>query len=596
MENITDVNDKIYEAAPGASAELAANAADWYVEDTDRLGLGRPDVEPKATESIPEHRRRDRASSSSRRFAYEVDGDVYFRVARDPRYGELSRQRPDQVEEQEPNPRKEDPRDFALWKANKPGEDTWWDSPWGRGRPGWHIECSVMAEQHLGPVFEIHGGGLDLVFPHHENELAQSRALGHEFARIWMHNGMLDFVGEKMSKSLGNVLTLRDALDDVGSRDRAALPDDRALALAARPVAGDAGGGPRPGRDVPECLRRWPRRREGDWDELVRALDDDFNTAGALAVLHGWRAAGALDSVRERTRAVRARIRWPEQMRRSPSEVASLARPGVWHERLEGDYEADRAARDRGRDTRLGGPRRRPERLQARSEAVTAELVYGRRAVREALRGRREVLELLATERAAREDWERKPKIVPERVLNELAGTRDHQGVVARVEPFRYSDAYELAAGEPLLVCLDQVTDPRNLGAVIRSAEGAGATAVVLPAHNSARVTPAVARSSAGAVEHLPVAVVPNLARYLNEVKGPRLWAWAADAGGTPMGEADLAGGLALVFGAEGKGIRPLVRKACDGAVAIPLAGQVESLNVSVAAAVLLYEARRRRA
>jgi 23S rRNA (guanosine2251-2'-O)-methyltransferase len=227
---------------------------------------------------------------------------------------------------------------------------------------------------------------------------------------------------------------------------------------------------------------------------------------------------------------------------------------------------------------------------------VTAELVYGRRAVREALRGRREVLELLATERAAREGWERKPKVVAERVLSELAGTRDHQGVVARVEPYRYADAYELAVGEPLLVCLDQVTDPHNLGAVIRSAEGAGATAVVLPAHNSARVTPAVARSSAGAVEHLPVAIVPNLARYLNEVKGPRLWVWAADAAGTPMGEADLAGGLALVFGAEGKGIRPLVRKACDGAVAIPLAGEVESLNVSVAAAVLLYEARRRRA
>ena len=156
---------------------------------------------------------------------------------------------------------------------------------------------------------------------------------------------------------------------------------------------------------------------------------------------------------------------------------------------------------------------------------MTPELVYGRRAVREALRGRREVLELLATERAAREDWERKPKIVPEKALTELAGTRDHQGVVARVEPFRYADAYELAAAaEPLLVALDQVTDPRNLGAVIRSAEGAGATGVILPAHNSARVTPAVARSSAGAVEHLPVAVVPNLARYLKEVKGPRLW------------------------------------------------------------------------
>jgi 23S rRNA (guanosine2251-2'-O)-methyltransferase len=222
---------------------------------------------------------------------------------------------------------------------------------------------------------------------------------------------------------------------------------------------------------------------------------------------------------------------------------------------------------------------------------ATAELVYGRRAVREALRGRREVLELLATERAARDGWERKPKIVPERTLTELAGTRDHQGVVARVEPFRYADAYELAAGEPLLVALDQVTDPRNLGAVIRSAEGAGATGVILPAHNSARVTPAVARSSAGAVEHLPVAVVPNLARYLNEVKGPRLWVYGADAAGISMADADLSGGLSLVFGAEGKGIRPLVRRA----VSIPLSGRVESLNVSVAAAVLLYEARRQR-
>jgi 23S rRNA (guanosine2251-2'-O)-methyltransferase len=230
---------------------------------------------------------------------------------------------------------------------------------------------------------------------------------------------------------------------------------------------------------------------------------------------------------------------------------------------------------------------------------VTAvpELVYGRRAVREALRGRRDVLELLATERAAREPWERKAKIVPERVLTELAGTRDHQGVVARVEPFRYADAYELAssAGEPLLVCLDQVTDPRNLGAVCRSAEGAGATGVVLPAHRSARVTPVVARSSAGAVEHLPIAVVPNLARFLKDVKGPRLWAWAADSEGTAMDEVDLSGGLALVFGAEGKGLRPLVRRSCDGVVSIPLAGEVESLNVSVAAAVLLYEARRQR-
>ncbi len=164
VENITDINDKIYEAAPGASAALAADASRWYIEDTSLLGLGRPDVEPTATESVPAI---VGAISElvSRGFAYEVEGDVYFRVARDPSYGQLSRQRPDQVEEQEPNPRKEDPRDFALWKATKPGEDTSWESPWGAGRPGWHIECSVMASEHLGPVFEIHGGGLDLVFP-----------------------------------------------------------------------------------------------------------------------------------------------------------------------------------------------------------------------------------------------------------------------------------------------------------------------------------------------------------------------------------------------------------------------------------------------
>jgi 23S rRNA (guanosine2251-2'-O)-methyltransferase len=187
--------------------------------------------------------------------------------------------------------------------------------------------------------------------------------------------------------------------------------------------------------------------------------------------------------------------------------------------------------------------------------------------------------------------------VKPERVLSEAAGTRDHQGVVAWCEPFRYSDAYELAKQDvPLLVCLDQVSDPQNLGAVARSADGAGATAVVLPAHGSARVTPAVCRASAGAVEHVPIAVVPNLARYLADVKGNDLWAYAADSeGSASIWETDLAGGVALVLGAEGKGVRPLVRRTCDATVYIPLAGKVGSLNVSVAAAVLLYEARRQR-
>ena len=234
---------------------------------------------------------------------------------------------------------------------------------------------------------------------------------------------------------------------------------------------------------------------------------------------------------------------------------------------------------------------------------MTRELVYGRRPVRELVRGPREVLEVWASERALRaEPWLREAEglrvhVKPERALTAAAGTQEHQGVVAWTEPYRYAEAHELAARErPLLVCLDQVTDPHNLGAVIRSAEGAGATGVIVPAHGSARVTPAVARSSAGAVEHLPVAVVPNLARYLGEIKGDDLWVWAAVGDSeTPMWSADFSDGTAFVFGAEGRGLRPLVRKTCDAAVSIPLGGRVDSLNVSVAAGILLYEARRQR-
>jgi cysteinyl-tRNA synthetase len=289
VHNITDVNDRIYEAAPGASAELAERATQWYLEDTDALGLGRPDELPKASEVVPEIIRFI-SELIERDYAYAVDGDVYFRVVRYPEYGQLSGQKPDQVEEQEPNPRKEDPRDFALWKGNKPEEDTWWDSPWGRGRPGWHIECSVMAEELLGPTFEIHGGGIDLVFPHHENELAQSRALGHDFARIWTHNGLLRFVGSKMSKSEGNVVTIREALEQWGREtvlvyfltghwSKPIDFSDETLAAATARVDGFRevfrGG------SVPAV--------EGEWERFEAALDDDFNTPEALAVLHGWR-------------------------------------------------------------------------------------------------------------------------------------------------------------------------------------------------------------------------------------------------------------------------------------------------------------------
>jgi cysteinyl-tRNA synthetase len=215
---------------------------------------------------------------------------VYFRVGRWSEYGRLSGQRPDQMEHEDENPRKEDPRDFALWKANKPGEDTWWASPWGRGRPGWHIECSAMAELLLGPSFTIHGGGLDLVFPHHENELAQSRARGHEFAHIWMHNGMLRFTGEKMSKSVGNVETIQEALDRWGSetllvffltahwRKPIDYSDEYVAAAAAR-------------ADRLRETFRAPSEPAGEqeWERFAAALDDDFNTPEALAILHEWR-------------------------------------------------------------------------------------------------------------------------------------------------------------------------------------------------------------------------------------------------------------------------------------------------------------------
>ncbi|HET7567269.1 MAG TPA: cysteine--tRNA ligase [Gaiellaceae bacterium] len=347
VHNITDVNDKIYDAAPGASAELAARATEWYLQDTADLGLGQADSTPKATESIPEIVSFIEQLVSTGH-AYAVQGDVYFRVASDPGYGRLSGQRPDQVEEQEPNPLKEDPRDFALWKANKPAEDTAWDSPWGRGRPGWHIECSAMAEHAFGPAFEIHGGGLDLVFPHHENELAQSLALGHDFARIWTHNGIIGGMGgEKMSKSLGNDVSLRNVLDTwgrevalmffLGGHWRKPIEfGDETLAQAKAQV--DTFRNffleERPGDEDGEAILR---------DELAEVLDDDFNTPEALALFHAWR-----------DREEWASLRWGlglfglgslAEIAQAPPEVVALAR----------QRQAARAAKDFAEADRLRG-------------------------------------------------------------------------------------------------------------------------------------------------------------------------------------------------------------------------------------------------
>ena len=345
VENITDINDKIYAAAVDqgvASDALAREMAEAYIADTDLLGLGRPDREPLASETMAgivalieeliagEH-------------AYQAGGDVYFAVRSFDRYGMLSNQRIDQLLEgagsSEPGEHKRDPLDFALWKGNKPGEDTWWESPWGRGRPGWHIECSAMAERWLGREFALHGGGRDLIFPHHENEVAQSRSLGHGFAQLWMHNGMLRLSGEKMSKSLGNIVSLREALDEwgretllvyfLGGHWRKPVDySDEVLEQAAAQA-----------ESFRNVFRSEPGEG-GDWDTFAAALDDDFNTPEALAVMHGWRdpellrrglEVFGLDSLAEGAEA--------------PAELEELARARV-EARNRKDFETSDRLRD----------------------------------------------------------------------------------------------------------------------------------------------------------------------------------------------------------------------------------------------------------
>jgi cysteinyl-tRNA synthetase len=298
--NVTDVNDKIYDAARAQgrpSAELAAEMTALYRADTDALKLGRPDHEPLASQTIGpivDHI----ATLIDRGHAYPADGDVYFRVRSDDRYGSLSHRRlddMDQGEDVEGSARKEDPLDFALWKAHKEGEDTSWGSPWGRGRPGWHIECSAMAEQLLGVGFDIHGGGSDLVFPHHENEAAQTRAArGQELAKLWVHNGMIQFTGEKMAKSVGNIALLHDVVERHGAeaivmyllsghyRQPLAFSADELEEADRRVVR------------VRDALRRLdagaqsPPDMRHHKDEFFDALANDFNTPAALAALFEW--------------------------------------------------------------------------------------------------------------------------------------------------------------------------------------------------------------------------------------------------------------------------------------------------------------------
>ena len=336
VENITDINDKIYVAAKARgvrSDELAAEMTRAFLADTDRLGLGRPDEEPLASETVPEIVAMIEELVASGH-AYEAGGDVYFAVRSFDRYGELSGQRPDDVESGarvEPGEHKRDPVDFALWKATKDDEDTWWPSPWGDGRPAWHIECSAMAEKLLGREFEVHGGGRDLIFPHHENEIAQSCSIGRGFARVWAHNGMLELRGEKMSKSEGNIQGLAEALDEWGPETLIML---FLQAHYASPMEySDAT--LEQARAACETLRNRLRSGAGEdagvRDAVCEALDDDFNTPRALAVL--FRAPPeARDTVAEVLDVLG--LGGLAEMEEAPGEVELLA-------------EARRAARER---------------------------------------------------------------------------------------------------------------------------------------------------------------------------------------------------------------------------------------------------------
>jgi cysteinyl-tRNA synthetase len=308
VRNFTDIDDKILKRAREEGSDYLAVSTKYiraFHEDFDRMGLLRPDAEPKATEHIPEIVALvDDLVRKGK--AYAVDGDVYYSVKGFPGYGKLSGKNTEDLlsgARVDVDERKADPLDFALWKASKPGEPAW-DSPWGPGRPGWHIECSAMSIRHLGETFDIHGGGKDLVFPHHENEIAQSEAAtGKTFARYWIHNGFVNIDNEKMSKSLGNFFTLREVLAKVKpevlrfffasshyrspidysdvrlSEAKAGL--DRLYRVKEK-AEGCRAAGAKPSA-LPEGeefapLAEAPKR-------FAEAMDDDFNTAAALGRL-----------------------------------------------------------------------------------------------------------------------------------------------------------------------------------------------------------------------------------------------------------------------------------------------------------------------
>jgi cysteinyl-tRNA synthetase len=317
VKNFTDVDDKIIKRANEQNVScdtITAKYIQAYYEDMGKLGVRQASVEPKATEHMAEIIRLVEALVR-KGMAYEVAGDVYFQVEKYPAYGRLSKRKAEDLlagARVEVDERKRNPMDFALWKSSKPGEP-YWESPWGRGRPGWHIECSAMAMKHLGETFDIHGGGMDLIFPHHENEIAQScGATGKEFARYWIHNGFVQINQEKMSKSLGNFFTIREIFEKSEWRPQEEITgeilryflltnhyrspldfSDQGLREAKYALDGFY--------DLFNRLKE-PAKTDDPANEKLataiertrivfeQAMDDDFNTPGAIAELQGFRS------------------------------------------------------------------------------------------------------------------------------------------------------------------------------------------------------------------------------------------------------------------------------------------------------------------
>src|SRR5437588_38195 len=588
VRNFTDIEDKIIRLAnqEGVSArEISERDITAFRDDIAALGVQAPEVEPKATDHVPEMIALiERLVSGG--YAYVVDGDVYFEVRRFPTYGKLSGRNLDELlagARVDVDERKRDPRDFALWKAAKPDEPAW-PSPWGPGRPGWHIECSAMAMRYLGESFDIHGGGEDLIFPHHECEIAQAEAVTHKpFARYWVHNGFVNMGKDKMSKSLGNTLTIRDIVKRhdpealrlwiLGTHYRHLLEWSeerveeaaRALARLTRVVDDAASLGP-PAAAVPAAFAGFAAR-------FTAAMDDDFNTPQALGVLFEF--ARALSDARDRG-------------------LGALAARGNPAARLAGGGHAGRSTADaQGRLMAEG-------RVYGRNPVLALLRSGGRRADEIAVLagGRGPLGEVVALARRAGV----KVSFRTREQLTAMAGSPEHQGVVARVTSAEYVDLEDLLAEPvqrsqpPFYLVLDQVQDPRNLGAILRTAEAFGVHGVVIPKHHAVGLTDAAARTAMGAIERVPVARATNLVSALETIKESGTWVYGAAAGeGVAPWAADLRGPVCLVLGGEGEGLRPLVARACDVVLAIPMVGAAESLNVAAAAAVLCYEVSRQR-